>query len=117
MKKQKHDGGFVAMSVGAGLLIVLVMASMAARYMGDYLKSREWQVVAMQTNRFTQAASSYVGRYYPTVLASATTTKPVVVTSQMLKNTGLLPASFSETNSYGQQYQAMIVRNQQNQEL
>lgn len=36
MKKQKHDGGFVAMSVGAGLLIVLVMASMAARYMGDY---------------------------------------------------------------------------------
>ncbi|ELK9220114.1 shufflon system plasmid conjugative transfer pilus tip adhesin PilV [Salmonella enterica] len=117
MKKQKHDGGFVAMSVGAGLLIVLVMASMAARYMGDYLKSREWQVVAMQTNRFTQAASSYVGRFYPTVLAAATTTKPVVVTSQMLKNTGLLPASFSETNSYGQQYQAMIVRNQQNQEL
>lgn len=117
MKKQKHDGGFVAMSVGAGLLIVLVMASMAARYMGDYLKSREWQVVAMQTNRFTQAASSYVGRYYPTVLASATTTTPVVVTTQMLKNTGLLPASFSETNSYGQQYQAMIVRNQQNQAL
>ncbi|EFS1349031.1 shufflon system plasmid conjugative transfer pilus tip adhesin PilV [Salmonella enterica] len=117
MKKQKHDGGFVAMSVGAGLLIVLVMASMAARYMGDYLKSREWQVVAMQTNRFTQAATSYVGRYYPTVLASATTTTPVVVTTQMLKNTGLLPASFSETNSYGQQYQAMIVRNQQNQAL
>ncbi|EAV9307567.1 shufflon system plasmid conjugative transfer pilus tip adhesin PilV [Salmonella enterica] len=117
MKKQKHDGGFVAMSVSAGLLIVLVMASMAARYMGDYLKSREWQVVAMQTNRFTQAATSYVGRYYPTVLASATTTTTVVVTTQMLKNTGLLPASFSETNSYGQQYQAMIVRNQQNQEL
>lgn len=117
MKKQKHDGGFVAMSVGAGLLIVLVMASLAARYMGDYLKSREWQVVAMQTNRFTQAVSSYVGKFYPTVLASATTTTPAVVTAQMLKNTGLLPASFSETNSYGQQYQAMIVRNQQNQEL
>lgn len=117
MKKQKHDGGFVAMSVGAGLLIVLMMASMAARYMGDYLKSREWQVVAMQTNRFTQAASSYVGRFYPTVLASATTTTPVVVTPGMLKNTGLLPASFSETNSYGQQYQALIVRNPQNQEL
>ncbi|EJQ0043204.1 shufflon system plasmid conjugative transfer pilus tip adhesin PilV [Salmonella enterica subsp. enterica serovar Newport] len=117
MKKQKHDGGFVAMSVGAGLLIVLVMASLAARHMGDYLKSREWQVVAMQTNRFTQAVSSYVGKFYPTVLASATTTTPAVVTAQMLKNTGLLPASFSETNSYGQQYQAMIVRNQQNQEL
>ncbi len=117
MKKQRHDGGFVAMSVGAGLLVVLVMASLSSRYMSDYLKSREWQVVAMQTTRFTQAATSYVGRYYPTVLASATTTTPVVVTPQMLKNTGLLPASFSETNSYGQQYQAMIVRNPQNQEL
>lgn len=117
MMKHKHDGGFVAMSVGAGLLIVLAMAGLAARYMGDYLKAREWQVVAMQTNRFTQATSSYVGRYYPTVLAAATTTKPVVVTAQMLKNTGMLPASFSETNSYGQQYQSLIVRNSQNQEL
>lgn len=117
MKKHKHDGGFIAMSVGAGLLIVLAMAGLAARYMGEYLKAREWQVVAMQTNRFTQATSSYVGRYYPTVLAAATTTKPVVVTAQMLKNTGLLPANFSETNSYGQQYQSLIVRNSQNQEL
>ncbi|EBT2375115.1 shufflon system plasmid conjugative transfer pilus tip adhesin PilV [Salmonella enterica] len=117
MMKHKHDGGFVAMSIGAGLLIVLAMAGMAARYMGDYLKAREWQVVAMQTNRFTQATSSYVGRYYPTVLAAATTTKPVVVTAQMLKNTGMLPATFSETNSYGQQYQSLIVRNPQNQEL
>ncbi|EAA9302595.1 shufflon system plasmid conjugative transfer pilus tip adhesin PilV [Salmonella enterica] len=117
MMKHKHDGGFVAMSIGAGLLIVLAMAGMAARYMGDYLKAREWQVVAMQTNRFSQATSSYVGRYYPTVLAAATTTKPVVVTAQMLKNTGMLPASFSETNSYGQQYQSLIVRNSQNQEL
>lgn len=117
MMKHKHDGGFVAMSIGAGLLIVLAMAGMAARYMGDYLKAREWQVVAMQTNRFSQATSSYVGRYYPTVLAAATTTKPVVVTAQMLKNTGMLPVTFSETNSYGQQYQSLIVRNPQNQEL
>ncbi|EPW1515416.1 shufflon system plasmid conjugative transfer pilus tip adhesin PilV [Salmonella enterica subsp. diarizonae serovar 48:r:z] len=117
MMKQKHDGGYVAMSVGAGLLIVLFMAGMGARYMGDYLKAREWQVVAMQTNRFTQAVTSYVGRYYPTVLASATTTTPVAVTAQMLKNTGMLPASFSETNSYGQQYQAMIVRHPENPEL
>ena len=117
MNKNRHDRGFVAMSVGAGLLIVLVMASLAARYMGDYLKAREWQVMAMQTNRFTQAASSYTGRFYPTVLASATTTTPVVVTAQMLKNTGFLPASFSETNSYGQQYQAMLVRNETNPEL
>jgi len=115
--KQRQDSGFVAMSVGAGLLVVLMMASLASRYMSDYLKAREWQVVTMQTNRFTQAATSYVGRFYPTVLASATTTTPVTVTAQMLKNTGLLPTSFSETNSYGQQYQAMIVRNPQNQEL
>lgn len=117
MMKDKHDGGYVAMSVGAGLLVVLAVAGLAARYMGEYLKAREWQVVAMQTNRFTQAASSYVGRHYATVLASATTTSPAVVTTRMLKNTGFLPASFSDTNSYGQQYQAMIVRHPQDQAL
>ena len=51
MMKYKHDGGFIAMSVGARLLVVLAMAGLAARYMGEYLKAREWQVVAMQTRR------------------------------------------------------------------
>ncbi|STQ14848.1 shufflon protein [Enterobacter cloacae] len=55
-----------------------------------------------QVSRFTQAVKSYTGRYYDTLLASATTTAPVIVTPAMLKNTGFLEQGFSETTIDGQ---------------
>ncbi|EBW3354041.1 Shufflon protein B, partial [Salmonella enterica subsp. enterica serovar Muenchen] len=105
------DSGFAMMSVAVALLIVMMMATMASGYMSDYLKSRQWQLMAAQTNRFTQAVESYTGRYYTSALASATTTRPVTVTAQMLKNTGFLPAGFRESNSNGQQLKALLIRN------
>ncbi|EBB0847446.1 shufflon system plasmid conjugative transfer pilus tip adhesin PilV [Salmonella enterica] len=103
--------------VAAALLIVLIMATMASGYMQDYLKSRQWQLMAAQTSRFTQAVESYSGRYYAEVQAASTTTKPVTVTAQMLKNTGFLPAGFRDTNSNGQQLKALLIRNAQHAEL
>ncbi|EAT4156035.1 shufflon system plasmid conjugative transfer pilus tip adhesin PilV, partial [Salmonella enterica] len=63
--------------VAVALLIVLMMATLASGYMKDYLKSRQWQLMAAQTSRFTQAVESYSGRYYAEVHAASTTTKPV----------------------------------------
>ncbi|EBJ7481964.1 Shufflon protein B [Salmonella enterica subsp. diarizonae] len=111
------DSGFAMMSVAVALLIVMMMATMASGYMSDYLKSRQWQLMAAQTNRFTQAVESYTGRYYTSTLASATTTRPVTVTAQMLKNTGFLPAGFRETNSNGQQLKALLIRNARHAEV
>ncbi|HAF4745034.1 TPA: shufflon system plasmid conjugative transfer pilus tip adhesin PilV [Salmonella enterica subsp. enterica serovar Muenchen] len=121
MKTEKRvtgpDRGFAMVGVAAALLIVLIMATMASGYMKDYLKSRQWQLMAAQTSRFTQAVESYSGRYYAQVQAASTTTKPVTVTVQMLKNTGFLPAGFRETNSNGQQLKALLIRNAQHAEL
>ncbi|EGG8723786.1 shufflon system plasmid conjugative transfer pilus tip adhesin PilV [Salmonella enterica] len=111
------DRGFAMVGVAAALLIVLIMATMASGYMQDYLKSRQWQLMAAQTSRFTQAVESYSGRYYAEVQAASTTTKPVTVTAQMLKNTGFLPAGFRDTNSNGQQLKALLIRNAQHAEL
>ncbi|ECO0901991.1 shufflon system plasmid conjugative transfer pilus tip adhesin PilV, partial [Salmonella enterica] len=121
MKRERRitgpDSGFAMMSVAVALLIVMMMATMASGYMSDYLKSRQWQLMAAQTNRFTQAVESYAGRYYTNALASATTTRPVTITAQMLKNTGFLPAGFRETNSNGQQLKALLIRNAQHAEV
>ncbi|ELC8789674.1 shufflon system plasmid conjugative transfer pilus tip adhesin PilV [Salmonella enterica] len=103
--------------VAVALLIVLMMATLASGYMKDYLKSRQWQLMAAQTSRFTQAVESYSGRYYAEVHAASTTTKPVTVTVQMLKNTGFLPAGFRDSNSNGQQLKALLIRNAQHAEL
>ncbi|EJN3057276.1 shufflon system plasmid conjugative transfer pilus tip adhesin PilV [Salmonella enterica] len=121
MKRERRitgpDSGFAMMSVAVALLIVMMMATMASGYMSDYLKSRQWQLMAAQTNRFTQAVESYAGRYYTNAMASATTTRPVTITAQMLKNTGFLPAGFRETNSNGQQLKALLIRNAQHAEV
>ncbi|EAP0956741.1 shufflon system plasmid conjugative transfer pilus tip adhesin PilV [Salmonella enterica] len=121
MKRERRitgpDSGFAMMSVAVALLIVMIMATMASGYMSDYLKSRQWQLMAAQTNRFTQAVESYAGRYYTNALASATTTRPVTITAQMLKNTGFLPAGFRETNSNGQQLKALLIRNARHEEV
>lgn len=121
MKTEKRvtgqDRGFAMVGVAAALLIVLIMATMASGYMKDFLKSRQWQLMAAQTSRFTQAVESYSGRYYSEVQAASTTTKPVTVTVQMLKNTGFLPAGFRDTNSNGQQLKALLIRNVQHAEL
>ncbi|EKP7536964.1 shufflon system plasmid conjugative transfer pilus tip adhesin PilV [Salmonella enterica] len=121
MKRERRitgpDSGFAMTSVAVALLIVMMMATMASGYMSDYLKSRQWQLMAAQTSRFTQAVESYTGRYYTSALTSATTTRPVIVTAQMLKNTGFLPAGFRENNSNGQQLQALLIRNAQHEEL
>ncbi|WP_239986700.1 shufflon system plasmid conjugative transfer pilus tip adhesin PilV, partial [Cronobacter sakazakii] len=62
----------------------------------------------------SQAVKSYTGRYYDTLLSSATTTTPVTVTPAMLKNTGFLEQGFSETTVDGQAYLAAVVRNATN---
>lgn len=112
-----QDRGFAMVGVAVALLIVLMMATLASGYMKDYLKSRQWQLMAAQTSRFTQAVESYSGRYYAEVHAASTTTKPVTVTVQMLKNTGFLPAGFRDSNSNGQQLKALLIRNAQHAEL
>ncbi|EDI1751108.1 shufflon system plasmid conjugative transfer pilus tip adhesin PilV [Salmonella enterica] len=111
------DRGFAMVGVAAALLIVLIMATMASGYMKDYLKSRQWQLMTAQTSRFTQAVESYSGRYYTQLQAASSTTKPVTVTVQILKNTGFLPAGFRDTNSNGQQMKALLIRNAQHAEL
>nr|WP_263009295.1 shufflon system plasmid conjugative transfer pilus tip adhesin PilV [Cronobacter sakazakii] len=78
------------------------------------MQKRTWLNTASQVSRFTQAVKSYTGRYYDTLLSSATTTTPVTVTPAMLKNTGFLEQGFSETTVDGQAYLAAVVRNATN---
>lgn len=102
------------MSTGIGLLILLVVAVWSMGYYNDYIQQRGWQVTASQLSRFRSSVKTYVGRYYDTLLAAASTTAPVIVTPQMLKNTGLLESGFSNTTADGQQISAAVTRNATN---
>jgi len=108
--KQPHRG-WAVLSTGASLVILVIVSVWAMTVFNDYLLQRGWQVTASKTSRFRAAVKNYVGRYYDTLLASAGTTSPVVVTPAMLKNTGFLEQGFSETTADGQSFRAAVTRN------
>ncbi|WP_367398697.1 shufflon system plasmid conjugative transfer pilus tip adhesin PilV [Rahnella aceris] len=64
--------------------------------------------------RFRSSVKAYVGRYYDTLLAAAGTTAPVIITPQMLKNTGLIEPGFSNATTDGQLIGAAVTRNATN---
>ena len=114
IKRKPADRGWAVVSTGIGLLILLVVSVWTMGYYNDYIQQRGWQVTAAQLTRFRTSVKTYVGRYYDTLLAAAGTTAPVMITPQMLKNTGLIEPGFSETTSDGQQISAAVTRNATN---
>lgn len=108
------DRGWGILGTGAGILVIVIMVILGAQMWADHNNRSEWKTLADQTSRFAQAVRNYTGRYYDTLLGSTSTTTPVIVTVDMLKNTGFLEQGFGSTNSYGQLYQAALVRNATN---
>lgn len=95
------------------MILVMVVLWGATKW-DEYWQTQDWKVSAATVTRFTQAVRAYTGRYYETLLNSATTTTPVIVTPAMLKNTGFLEPGFSETISSGQKLTAALLRNSTN---
>lgn len=114
IKDKTIHRGWAVLGTGAGLIILLVVAVWGFSIYDDYVQQREWQVTAVQTSRFVSAVKNYIGTYYDTLLTSAGTTTPALVTPIMLKNTGFLEQGFSETTSDGHQFIAAVTRNTTN---
>ncbi|MGX5056783.1 shufflon system plasmid conjugative transfer pilus tip adhesin PilV [Enterobacter asburiae] len=111
---EKKDRGWALISTGAALIILLLVSVWGYSLISDWMQKRTWMNTAAQVSRFTHAVKSYTARYYDTLLSSATTTSPVIVTPVMLKNTGFLEQGFSENTIDGQVYRAALVRNATN---
>lgn len=101
------DRGWALFSTGAALIVLVFITAWGSSLIQDWQARQNWLRSATQASRFTQAVKSYAGRYYDTLLSTA----PVTITPVMLKNTGFLAPGFTETNDYGQQYLATVVRN------
>lgn len=108
------DRGWAILSTGVALVILLLVSVWGYSLISDWMQKRIWMNTSAQVSRFTQAVKSYTGRYYDTLLASTSTTSPVIVTPVMLKNTGFLEQGFSETTIDGQGYRAAVMRNATN---
>ena len=114
---KKNDRGWAQLDFGMTLVFLMVIVAFIGGKIQDYVQEKNWQMEAARTDAFAAASRSYAGRNYSTLLGAATTTSPAVITVDMRKNTGFLPASFSATNSRGQLLQTYIIRNNQSTEM
>lgn len=114
---KQHERGWAALDMGLSLLALIAVIVFAGSKYQQYIQEKNWQVEAARTDSFAAASRHYVGQNYVTLLSTVTTTSPAVISTAMLKNTGFLPAGFSDTNGMGQQLQAYITRNPQNTNL
>ncbi|HFL2923320.1 TPA: shufflon system plasmid conjugative transfer pilus tip adhesin PilV [Salmonella enterica] len=111
---RKIDRGWASLEFGAVMLLVMIIVAWGASALKDHIERKNWQTEARLASTWAAAARSYTGKNYSTLLAASTTTRPSVITTAMLKNTGFLSGGFSDTNTNGQKMQAYVVRNAQN---
>ncbi|EAA8947187.1 shufflon system plasmid conjugative transfer pilus tip adhesin PilV [Salmonella enterica] len=111
---RKIDRGWASLEFGAVMLLVMIIVAWGASALKDHIERKNWQTEARLASTWAAAARSYTGKNYSTLLAASTATRPAVITTAMLKNTGFLSGGFSNTNSNGQKMQAYVVRNAQN---
>ncbi|EAQ3033063.1 shufflon system plasmid conjugative transfer pilus tip adhesin PilV [Salmonella enterica] len=111
---RKIDRGWASLEFGAVMLLVMIIVAWGASALKDHIERKNWQTEARLASTWAAAARSYTGKNYSTLLAASTATRPAVITTAMLKNTGFLSGGFSDTNTNGQKMQAYVVRNAQN---
>ena len=94
------------------LFAILVGIVSIPTYLQYQTKSNEnlrIAATAQQATKFNTASSSYIQQNSVAIQATATPTTPAVITVAMLKATGDLPASFSDTNPYGQTWVLQVL--------
>lgn len=100
----KGQRGFGALEVLIALIIATIAIVGGASVYMRHLDRQSNLIASGQMNILADAGSRYIKDFYATVAAAATPSAPVVITTDMLRNTGYLPNGFADTNAYGQSY-------------
>ncbi|WP_080756903.1 shufflon system plasmid conjugative transfer pilus tip adhesin PilV, partial [Xanthomonas euvesicatoria] len=97
----KHRG-FVLMELVIALAILAALSIGLISVIRSQAQSKQLAIAANQLVDFTNATEQYVKNEYNTILSSAGTTSPVVISVANLQAAGLLPASYPNANVFGQ---------------
>ncbi|HYD63739.1 MAG TPA: shufflon system plasmid conjugative transfer pilus tip adhesin PilV [Noviherbaspirillum sp.] len=95
--------------IGALFIGSLMMVGLTAM-MDTTLEDTRGQQAALYQAQVTNAAAKLIAERYTDLLATATSTTPVVFTVADLRNARYLPQSFSDRNAYGQAPCVRILR-------
>ncbi|MDO7961458.1 type II secretion system protein, partial [Xanthomonas euvesicatoria] len=92
MKTKQRGFALMELVIALGILAALSIGIIGV--MRSQAQSKQVAIAATQLVDFTKATERYVQNEYTTILGSAGTTTPVVITVAQLQASGLLPASY-----------------------
>lgn len=98
------QAGFISIEFMFAIIVFVVLSAIGANMLGKHMDSLNYQIAAQQQQAVADAAAKYLKDYFATVVASATPTVPVQITTAMLRNTNYLPSGFGDTNAFGQTF-------------
>jgi len=97
-----------------GALVAIVAALLGTPPLLHWMRSASAQqtinVTAGEAQTIETAAQQYVNTYQTTLLASATSTTPVMISVPMLISTNFLPSGTASTTPYGQTWQVEVLQ-------
>ncbi|WP_413484636.1 shufflon system plasmid conjugative transfer pilus tip adhesin PilV [Morganella psychrotolerans] len=105
---KKIHRGFISIEIIAVLVIVLLSSLFGAEKYSEYLLTKEWHVAANQLQTFNSTSKLYISDNNNQIISG---TLPFRITPSLLKKKGYLSSSFSEVNSFGQNYVTGVVKN------
>jgi type II secretory pathway pseudopilin PulG len=109
------QAGFIAIEFMFAIIAFVVLSAIGANTLARHMDSQNYQIAAQQQQAVADAAAKYLKDYFSTVVASATPTVPVQITTAMLRNTNYLPSGFGDTNAFGQTFLVLARRPAANQ--
>ena len=109
----KKQAGYTLLEIILAIAIIGILSVAVNDMIMSSHSQTKSSVAAEQVKRFSAAMQQYVNTYHNQIVSSASSSKPVLIQSTMLSNTGFLPADFNSKNSYGQYICGLIVKNDQ----
>lgn len=104
--------GWISLEMSLGLILIMLALAGAATLTNQYLDNQEWNAIAQKSTVISDAARRYIADNYASLLAGAPPTgHTLAVTVTTLINGGYLRPGYNDTNTYGQQYEAVVMKN------
>ncbi len=109
----KKQAGYTLLEIILAIAIIGILSVAVNDMIMSSHSQTKSSVAAEQVKRFSAAMQQYVNTYHNQIVSSASSSKPVLIQSSMLSNTGFLPVDFNSKNSYGQYICGLIIKNDQ----
>ncbi|WP_235424028.1 shufflon system plasmid conjugative transfer pilus tip adhesin PilV [Citrobacter koseri] len=103
--------GWISLEMSLGLTLIVVCLAAGTSLVSQFMDNQEWNTIAQKSAVISDAAQRYIADNYSSLVSQSAPGKALPVTVATLISSGYLRTGYSDTNTYDQQYEAVVVQN------